>query len=72
MMSGQKLINQNKNQQAVYVKINVRASRSRAVYRRRCVPPYVENKITATQPGLPSSQIHLQCSKYMSAFVREA
>ena len=72
MMSGQKLINQNKNQQAVYVKINVRASRSRAVYRRRCVPPYVENKITATQPGLPASQIHLQCSKYMSAFVREA
>jgi len=42
-MSGHKLIHQQKPQQAVYstkyVKINVRASPSRAVYRRRCVPP---------------------------------
>ena len=65
MMSGQKLIHQNKNQQATDVKINVRASLSRAVYRRRYVPPCVKNKITSTQPGLPSSQIHLQCSEHI-------
>ena len=31
-----------------YIKINVQASLSRAVYRCRCVPPCVKNKITAT------------------------
>ena len=72
MMSGQKLIHLKKNRQAVYVKIAVRASRSRAICRRWCVPPFVTNEITVAQPGLPSSQIHLQRSKYMSAIVREA
>ena len=31
-----------------------------------------KKQTTAAQPGLPSGQIHLQRSKYMSAFVREA
>ena len=60
------------NKLSIYGKINVRASRSRSVYRRRCVPPCVKNKTTSAQPGSPSSQIHLQCAKYMTAFVREA
>ena len=72
MMSGQKLIHLKKNRQAVYVKITVPASRSRAVCRCRCVPLCVKNEITSAQSGLPSSQIHLQRSKYVSAFVREA
>ena len=40
----------------------------------RCwfVPTCVKNKITAAQPGFPSSLIHLQCLRYMSGFVREA
>ena len=67
-MSEQKLIHQNKKQQAVFTKINVRASRSRAFYRRRYVPSWVNIKITAKQHGLPSSQFHLQCTKYMAAF----
>ena len=42
MTGGQKVIEQKK--QAVYEKINLRASRSRAVYRRRCVPLCVKRK----------------------------
>ena len=47
-MSRQKLIHQKKSQQAVYVNLNVRASRSRAVYRRRRVPLCVKKNHSST------------------------
>ena len=39
MMSGRKSIYRKKQEQAVFEKVNVRASRPRAVCRRPCVPP---------------------------------
>ena len=51
-MSGQKLTHRKKNQQAVYLKIDVWASHSGAVCRRRCVPPCVKNKDHSNTAGL--------------------
>ena len=63
------LIHSKTNQPAIYVKITVRASRSRAFYRLWCASVR-KNITTAAQPGLPSSQIHLQRSKYMAVGIR--